>query len=165
MSSVELRLAGRGGRAAYGQSRDATIELDQHSPKVRLTLKRLERTLVPFGFFRSHRAFLVNLRRARRVVTWSRHAYSLILGLTAVLPCIEHTSDWQDEDILTLAETDAVERGSTPAGDDEHARCPSAIPPPPKNRRSPPKGPTSPSKVAAKGLRNVERDPSLISRG
>lgn len=39
-----------------------TIESDQQSLKVRLTLDRLERVLAPFGFFRSHRAYLVNLR-------------------------------------------------------------------------------------------------------
>lgn len=50
-----------------------TIESDQQSLNVRLTLDRLEGVLAPFGFFRSHRGFLVNLRRVRRIVTWSRH--------------------------------------------------------------------------------------------
>src|SRR3990172_6519786 len=55
---------------------ETLIQLDQQTLKVRMSLKRLEGALVPFGFFRSHRAFLVNLRRVRRIVTWSRHAYS-----------------------------------------------------------------------------------------
>ncbi len=46
---------------------------------VRLTLDRLERVLAPSGFFRSHRAYLVNLRRVRRIVTWSRHVHNLML--------------------------------------------------------------------------------------
>lgn len=58
---------------------ETLIQLDQQVIKVRMSLKRLEGALVPFGFFRSHRAFLVNLRRVRRIVTWSRHAYSLLL--------------------------------------------------------------------------------------
>jgi len=46
-----------------------TIESDQQSLNVRLTLDRLERVLAPFGFFCRHRAYLVNLRRVRRIVT------------------------------------------------------------------------------------------------
>lgn len=56
-----------------------TIESDQQSLSVRLTLDRLESVLAPFGFFRSHRAYLVNLRRVRRIVTWSRHVHNLML--------------------------------------------------------------------------------------
>lgn len=55
------------------------IQLDQQTLKVRMSLKRLEGALSPFGFFRSHRAFLVNLRRVRRIVTWSRHVHNLML--------------------------------------------------------------------------------------
>lgn len=56
-----------------------TIESDQQSLTVRLTLDRPEGVLAPFGLFRSHRAFLVNLRRVRRIVTWSRHVHNLML--------------------------------------------------------------------------------------
>jgi len=58
---------------------ETLIQLDQQTLKVRMSLNRLEGALVPFGFFRSHRAFLVNLRRVRRIVTWSRHVYNLML--------------------------------------------------------------------------------------
>ena len=58
---------------------ETLIHLDQQTLKVRMSLKRLEGALVPFGFFRSHRAFLVNLRRVRRIVTWSRHVHNLML--------------------------------------------------------------------------------------
>ncbi len=59
--------------------RRPAIEADQQSLNVRLTRDRLERALVPYGFFRSHRAYLVNLRRVRRIVTWSRHVHNLML--------------------------------------------------------------------------------------
>lgn len=59
--------------------RKTFIHLDQQILRVRMSLKRLEGALVPFGFFRSHRAFLVNLRRVRRIVTWSRHVHNLML--------------------------------------------------------------------------------------
>ncbi|MGH2454179.1 MAG: LytR/AlgR family response regulator transcription factor [bacterium] len=56
-----------------------TMTLEQEAVRLRLPLGRLERVLAPHGFFRSHRAFLVNLRRVRRIVPWSRDAQSLLL--------------------------------------------------------------------------------------
>lgn len=56
-----------------------TVDLDGQSLPVRCSLDRLEAALGPFGFFRSHRAFLVNLRRVRRIVPWSRHVAHLLL--------------------------------------------------------------------------------------
>lgn len=56
-----------------------TIVLDQEAMRVPTPLDRLERALAPHGFFRSHRAYLVNLRRVRRIVPWSRDAQSLLL--------------------------------------------------------------------------------------
>ncbi|MET3576177.1 LytTR family transcriptional regulator DNA-binding domain-containing protein [Bhargavaea ullalensis] len=44
-----------------------------------ITLGDLEKRLVPFGFFRCHRSYLVNLQRVREVITWTRNSYSLIL--------------------------------------------------------------------------------------
>jgi DNA-binding LytR/AlgR family response regulator len=56
-----------------------TVELDQQPLRVRESLDRLEKVLIPFGFFRCHRAYVVNLRRIRRIVPWSRDAQSLLL--------------------------------------------------------------------------------------
>lgn len=44
-----------------------------------LSLSELEERLCCFGFFRSHRSYLVNLQRVREVVTWTRNSYSLNL--------------------------------------------------------------------------------------
>lgn len=44
-----------------------------------LSLTELEERLTCFGFFRSHRSYLVNLQRVREVVTWTRNSYSLNL--------------------------------------------------------------------------------------
>lgn len=44
-----------------------------------LSITELEQRLVTFGFFRSHRSYLVNLQRVREVVTWSKSSYSLCL--------------------------------------------------------------------------------------
>jgi ABC-2 type transport system ATP-binding protein len=42
-------------------------------------LSDLEERIRCFGFFRSHRSYLVNLQRVREVVTWTRNSYSLNL--------------------------------------------------------------------------------------
>src|SRR3972149_6330320 len=56
-----------------------TVALDQNTLRVREALRQLELVLAPHGFFRCHRAYLVNLRRVRRIVPWSRDAQSLLL--------------------------------------------------------------------------------------
>ncbi|MDV6379130.1 LytTR family transcriptional regulator DNA-binding domain-containing protein [Sporosarcina sp. GW1-11] len=43
------------------------------------TLSELEGRLLPFGFFRCHRSYIVNLQKVREVITWTRNSYSLVL--------------------------------------------------------------------------------------
>ncbi len=43
------------------------------------TLNDLEERLSPFGFFRCHRSYIVNLQKVREIITWTRNSYSLIL--------------------------------------------------------------------------------------
>jgi len=43
------------------------------------TLNDLEIKLKPFGFFRCHRSYIVNLQKVREVISWTRNSYSLIL--------------------------------------------------------------------------------------
>ncbi len=44
-----------------------------------ITLNELTDRLRPFGFFRCHRSYIVNLQKVREVITWSKNSYSLIL--------------------------------------------------------------------------------------
>ncbi|EZH65302.1 hypothetical protein DH09_16835 [Bacillaceae bacterium JMAK1] len=44
-----------------------------------VTLKDLESKLLPYGFYRCHRSYLVNLQRVREVIVWSKNSYSLTL--------------------------------------------------------------------------------------
>lgn len=44
------------------------------------TLNDLEARLLPFGFFRCHRSYIVNLQKVREVITWTRNSYSLVLN-------------------------------------------------------------------------------------
>ncbi|WP_342536605.1 LytTR family transcriptional regulator DNA-binding domain-containing protein [Sporosarcina sp. FSL K6-3508] len=46
------------------------------------TLTELEARLLPFGFFRCHRSYIVNLQKVREVITWTRNSYSLVLDDT-----------------------------------------------------------------------------------
>ena len=43
------------------------------------TLTELEARLQPYGFFRCHRSYIVNLQKVREVITWTRNSYSLVL--------------------------------------------------------------------------------------
>ncbi|MUK89414.1 ATP-binding cassette domain-containing protein [Ornithinibacillus sp. L9] len=43
------------------------------------TLNDLEERLKPYGFFRCHRSYIVNLQKVREVITWTRNSYSLVL--------------------------------------------------------------------------------------
>ncbi|QQK79279.1 LytTR family transcriptional regulator DNA-binding domain-containing protein [Salicibibacter cibi] len=45
-----------------------------------LTLKEMEERLHPFGFFRCHRSYVVNLQRVREIMIWSKNSYSLSLN-------------------------------------------------------------------------------------
>lgn len=46
------------------------------------TLNELEERLRPFGFFRCHRSYIVNLQKVNEVITWTRNSFSLILDDT-----------------------------------------------------------------------------------
>jgi len=43
------------------------------------TMNYLEERLHKFGFFRSHRSFLINLQKIKEIIVWSKNSYSLIL--------------------------------------------------------------------------------------
>lgn len=61
-----------------------------------LTLNELESKLAPFGFFRCHRSYIVNLQKVREIITWTRNSYSLSL----------HT---KEEQIVPLSKKNLVE--------------------------------------------------------
>lgn len=53
-------------------------------------LRRMAERLEPWGFFRCHRAYLVNLGYVRSVVPWTRNAYSLVLDGKREVPLSKH---------------------------------------------------------------------------
>lgn len=44
-----------------------------------LSMTELEEKLRPFGFFRTHRSYIVNLQRVREVIPWSRNSFSIVV--------------------------------------------------------------------------------------
>lgn len=66
-------------RYVVAQRRYCVVHADDGAHRVRARLSRLEATLAPHGFVRTHRAYLVNLARVRALVPWSRHVASLLL--------------------------------------------------------------------------------------
>ncbi|MDG0873430.1 LytTR family transcriptional regulator DNA-binding domain-containing protein [Paenibacillus thiaminolyticus] len=61
------------------QDRVAHLHVQSGDYPCSMTLQELEQKLKPFGFFRCHRSYLVNLQRVREVIIWSRNSYSLVL--------------------------------------------------------------------------------------
>lgn len=41
------------------------------------TLSDIEKKLTPYGFYRCHRSYIVNLQKVREIITWSKNTYSL----------------------------------------------------------------------------------------
>ncbi|MDQ0230876.1 LytTR family transcriptional regulator DNA-binding domain-containing protein [Metabacillus malikii] len=46
------------------------------------TMAELETRLLPYGFFRCHRSYIVNLQKVREVITFTRNSFSLVLNDT-----------------------------------------------------------------------------------
>jgi len=46
-----------------------------------LTLQELEKRLRPYGFYRCHRSYIVNLQKVREIITWTKNSYSLKLNV------------------------------------------------------------------------------------
>lgn len=53
-----------------------------------LTLTELEARLHPYGFFRCHRSYIVNLQKVRELVSWTKNSYSIKLDVekTTIVP-------------------------------------------------------------------------------
>jgi ABC-2 type transport system ATP-binding protein len=66
----------------YATSRDGKTYLRTTNDEAatNLTLQELEQRLVGRGFFKAHRAYLVNLQHIRAVIQFTRNSYTLLLG-------------------------------------------------------------------------------------
>lgn len=69
----------------YIESHDGQtfLQIEGEAFVTMFTLAELEERLLPFGFFRCHRSYIVNLQKVREIITWTRNSYSLVLKDTA----------------------------------------------------------------------------------
>ncbi|MGO0123228.1 LytTR family DNA-binding domain-containing protein [Desulfothermobacter acidiphilus] len=61
-------------------SKRSLVKTEHGSFLSRFTLNELERRLAPFGFFRSHRGYVVNLKWIDEVVSLAKGTYDLVLA-------------------------------------------------------------------------------------
>lgn len=61
------------------RGRMSVMHTDRGVWVLRASLGAIERALAAAGFLRTHRAYIVNVRRVRAFVPWSRDTYSLLL--------------------------------------------------------------------------------------
>jgi DNA-binding LytR/AlgR family response regulator len=66
-------------RFVEARGRASVIHTDFGRHALRVSLGTIDRALIGHGFLRTHRAYVVNVRRVRALVPWSRDAYSLLL--------------------------------------------------------------------------------------
>jgi ABC-2 type transport system ATP-binding protein len=66
----------------YATSRDGKTILRTSSEEAttNLTLQELETRLLGRGFFKAHRAYLVNLQHIKAVIQYTRNSYTLLLN-------------------------------------------------------------------------------------
>lgn len=77
-------------RYAYARDKAVYIETPEGTCGVSFTLAELEERLADSGFFRSHKAYLVNLAYVREIAAWTRDSYSLILRDGEEVPLSKH---------------------------------------------------------------------------
>ncbi|MEW8978536.1 MAG: LytTR family transcriptional regulator DNA-binding domain-containing protein [Symbiobacterium sp.] len=77
-------------RYAYARDKAVYIETAEGTCGVSFTLAELEERLTACGFFRSHKAYLVNLTYVKEIASWTRDSYSLILKTGEEVPLSKH---------------------------------------------------------------------------
>jgi len=75
---------------AYAQDKSVYIHTREGDWTVPFTLAELEERLAPHGFFRAHRAYLVNLAQVREIAAWTRSSFSLRLRDGGEIPLSKH---------------------------------------------------------------------------
>lgn len=77
-------------RYAYAQDKAVYVETVEGTCGVSFTLSELQDRLGESGFFRSHKAYLVNLACVKEIASWTRDSFSLILTDGKEIPLSKH---------------------------------------------------------------------------
>lgn len=98
------------------------VHADDGVHAVRVPLARFEPMLVPYGFLRTHRAYLVNLRRVRALVPWSRHVWSLLMddGKETHVPVAKSRLAALRRTVIWITEAGGLPDGPGTAGQGGH---------------------------------------------
>lgn len=75
---------------AYAQEKAVYIQTPEGPCGVSFTLTDLEERLGEYGFFRCHRAYLVNVAWVKEIASWTRDSFSLILKDGKDVPLSKH---------------------------------------------------------------------------
>ncbi|TDL98110.1 LytR family transcriptional regulator [Macrococcus brunensis] len=62
-----------------GSDGKVNIHLNNESFLADYSLTELEEKLQPYGFYRCHRSYIVNLQKVKEMITWSKNSYSIKL--------------------------------------------------------------------------------------
>jgi DNA-binding LytR/AlgR family response regulator len=109
-------------RFVEAQHGASLVHADDGVHPVRAPLARFEPILVPHGFLRTHRAYLVNLRRVRALVPWSRHTWSLLMddGKETHVPVAKSRLAAFRRNVIWITETGGLPDGPGTTGEGGH---------------------------------------------
>ncbi|MDR7542789.1 MAG: LytTR family DNA-binding domain-containing protein [Armatimonadota bacterium] len=99
---------------------EAHVHTDRGVFRFRLSLGRLEAMLAPWGFLRTHRAFLVNMSRVAALVPWSRHVHTALLddGQETHVPVAKSRLAAFRGSVIWIPQLGGARSGSGTAGED-----------------------------------------------
>lgn len=65
-----------------GQDGKVVIHVGNEQYTHDTTLQSIEKIIVPYGFYRCHRSYIVNLQKVSEIISWSKNNYSIRLNNT-----------------------------------------------------------------------------------
>ncbi|MFQ3853048.1 LytTR family DNA-binding domain-containing protein [Staphylococcus parequorum] len=65
-----------------GQDGKVVIHVGNEQYTHDTTLQAIETIIIPYGFYRCHRSYIVNLQKVSEIISWSKNNYSIRLNNT-----------------------------------------------------------------------------------
>ncbi|PTF26615.1 ABC transporter ATP-binding protein [Staphylococcus cohnii] len=62
-----------------GQDGKVVIHVGNETYQQDTTLQNMETLIVPYGFYRCHRSYIINLQKVSEIISWSKNSYSIRL--------------------------------------------------------------------------------------
>ena len=62
-----------------GQDGKVVIHVGNETYDQDTTLQNMETLIVPYGFYRCHRSYIINLQKVSEIISWSKNSYSIRL--------------------------------------------------------------------------------------